>query len=446
MMNKEKFTQLLQEKKYKTVQNILSEMNDMDTAAFLEELDAKECALTFRLIPKEKASNVFSCMSSKMQTYLVDIFSETELKELLNDLYMDDTVDMLEDLPANLVTRILNNVDSKTRSTINKLLKYPEDSAGSIMTTEYVTLKKTMTVKQAMTHIKETGIHKETIYTCYVTENKKLLGIVSAKSLMTSDDNDEIINLMKTNFISVHTHTDQEQVAQLFRKYDLIAMPVVDSDGCMVGIVTFDDAMDVMVDETNEDISKMAAMEPNEKSYFDTSVWQHAKHRIMWLLVLMFSATITGSIITRYENAFSAVPLLVSFIPMLMDTGGNCGSQSSTLIIRGLALGEIKFKQIFKVMFKEFRISLIVGSILAAANGLRIFIQYQNFNIAIVVALSLMVVVILAKLIGCVLPLFANKVGLDPAIMASPLITTIVDTCSILVYFNIAVHVFNIAL
>lgn len=446
MMNKEKFTQLLQEKKYKTVQKALSEMNDMDTAAFLEKLDAKECALAFRLISKEKASNVFSCMSSKMQTYLVDIFSETELKELLNDLYMDDTVDMLEDLPANLVTRILNNVDSKTRSTINKLLNYPEDSAGSIMTTEYVTLKKTMTVKQAMAHIKETGIHKETIYTCYVTENKKLLGIVSAKSLMTSDDDEKIINLMNTNIVSVHTHTDQEQVAQLFRKYDLIAMPVLDNDGCMVGIVTFDDAMDVMVDETNEDISKMAAMEPNEKSYFDTSVWQHAKHRIMWLLVLMFSATITGSIITRYENAFSAVPLLVSFIPMLMDTGGNCGSQSSTLIIRGLALGEIKFKQIFKVMFKEFRISLIVGAILAAANGLRIFIQYQNFNIALVVALSLIVVVILSKLIGCVLPLFANKVGLDPAIMASPLITTIVDTCSILVYFNIAVHIFNIAL
>lgn len=444
MMNKEEFIQLLQDKKYKTAQNILSKMNDMDTAAFLEELDAKECALAFRLISKEKAANVFSCMSSKMQTYLVDMFSETELKELLDDLYMDDTVDMLEDLPANLVTRILKNLDSNKRSTINKLLKYPEDSAGSIMTTEYVTLKKTMTVKQAMNHIKDIGIHKETIYTCYVTENKKLIGIVTAKSLMTSDDDENITNLMNTNIISVHTHTDQEQVAHLFRKYDLIAMPVLDSDGCLVGIVTFDDAMDVMVDETNEDISRMAAMEPNEKTYFETTVWQQAKHRILWLLVLMFSATITGSIITRYENAFSAVPLLVSFIPMLMDTGGNCGSQSSTLIIRGLALGEIHFKEIFKVMFKEFRISLVVGFILAAANGLRIFIQYQNFNIAIVIALSLMIVVIVAKLIGCILPLFANKIGVDPAIMASPLITTIVDTCSILVYFNIAVHVFNI--
>ena len=251
MMNKEEFIQLLQDKKYKTVQNILSEMNDMDTAAFLEELDAKECSLAFRLISKEKAANVFSCMSSKMQTYLVDMFSETELKELLDDLYMDDTVDMLEDLPANLVTRILKNLDSNKRSTINKLLKYPEDSAGSIMTTEYVTLKKTMTVKQAMNHIKDIGIHKETIYTCYVTESKKLIGIVTAKSLMTSDDDENITNLMNTNIISVHTHTDQEQVAHLFRKYDLIAMPVLDSDGCLVGIVTFDDAMDVMVDETN---------------------------------------------------------------------------------------------------------------------------------------------------------------------------------------------------
>lgn len=444
MMNKEEFIQLLKDKKYKTAQHTLSEMNDMDTAAFLEELDAKECALAFRLISKEKAADVFSCMNSKMQTYLVDMFSETELKELLDDLYMDDTVDMLEDLPANLVTRILKNLDSTKRSTINKLLKYPEESAGSIMTTEYVTLKKTMTVKQAMNHIKEIGIHKETIYTCYVTENKRLMGIVTAKSLMTSDDDENITNLMNTNIISVHTHTDQEQVAHLFRKYDLIAMPVLDSDGCLVGIVTFDDAMDVMVDETNEDISRMAAMEPNEKTYFETTVWQQAKHRILWLLVLMFSATITGSIITRYENAFSAVPLLVSFIPMLMDTGGNCGSQSSTLIIRGIALGEIRFSDLFRVMFKEFRVSLIVGVVLALANGLRILIMYRNAGLALVIGLSLVATVIISKLIGCLLPLFAKKLHMDPAIMASPLITTLVDTCSILIYFNIATRIFQL--
>lgn len=445
-MKKENFIQLLSSKEYKKAQSVLTQNNAIDNAKLLESLDPKDCAFAFRLIPKDEASKVFSCMSSSMQAHLVDLFTQSELKEVIDSLYMDDTVDLLEDLPANLVKRILASVDSQKRNIINKLCKYPEDSAGSIMTIEYVSLRKEMTVQEALDHIKATGIHKETIYTCYVLENKKLLGIVSAKSLITSNRDTKIEKLMNKNIISVQTHTDQEEVAKLFRKYDLIAMPVLDSENCFVGIVTFDDVMDVMIDETNEDISKMAAIEPNEKGYFETTVWQHAKHRIMWLLILMFSATITGSIITRYENAFQAVPLLVSFIPMLMDTGGNCGSQSSTLIIRGLALGDIKFKDLFRVIFKEFRISLIVGAILAVANGLRIFIQYQNPQIAIVVALSLAVVVILSKFIGCVLPLFANKVGLDPAIMASPLITTIVDTCSILVYFNIAVHIFNIYL
>ena len=445
-MKKENFIQLLSSKEYKKAQSVLTQNNAIDNAKLLESLDPKDCAFAFRLIPKDEASKVFSCMSSSMQAHLVDLFTQSELKEVIDSIYMDDTIDLLEDLPANLVKRILASVDPQKRNIINKLCKYPEDSAGSIMTIEYVSLRKEMTVQEALDHIKATGIHKETIYTCYVLENKKLLGIVSAKSLITSNRDTKIEKLMNKNIISVQTHTDQEEVAKLFRKYDLIAMPVLDSENCFVGIVTFDDVMDVMIDETNEDISKMAAIEPNEKGYFETTVWQHAKHRIMWLLILMFSATITGSIITRYENAFQAVPLLVSFIPMLMDTGGNCGSQSSTLIIRGLALGDIKFKDLFRVIFKEFRISLIVGAILAVANGLRIFIQYQNPQIAIVVALSLAVVVILSKFIGCVLPLFANKVGLDPAIMASPLITTIVDTCSILVYFNIAVHIFNIYL
>ena len=445
-MKKENFIQLLSSKEYNKAQSVLTQNNAIDNAKLLESLDPKDCAFAFRLIPKDEASKVFSCMSSSMQAHLVDLFTQSELKEVIDSLYIDDTVDLLEDLPANLVKRILASVDPQKRNIINKLCKYPEDSAGSIMTIEYVSLRKEMTVQEALDHIKATGIHKETIYTCYVLENKKLLGIVSAKSLITSNRDTKIEKLMNKNIISVQTHTDQEEVAKLFRKYDLIAMPVLDSENCFVGIVTFDDVMDVMIDETNEDISKMAAIEPNEKGYFETTVWQHAKHRIMWLLILMFSATITGSIITRYENAFQAVPLLVSFIPMLMDTGGNCGSQSSTLIIRGLALGDIKFKDLFRVIFKEFRISLIVGAILAVANGLRIFIQYQNPQIAIVVALSLAVVVILSKFIGCILPLFANKVGLDPAIMASPLITTIVDTCSILVYFNIAVHIFNIYL
>lgn len=443
-MDKDIFIKLLAQREFKAVRSILDVMNVVDIASLLSTLSDKELALAFRLIPKDKAAEVFSNMDTSMQTYLVTMFTEKELKELLDDLYMDDTVDMLEELPANLVKRILATVSASDRSMINQLLNYPEDSAGSIMTTEYVDLREEMTVGQAMAHIKKTGIHKETIYTCYITERRKLVGIVSAKDLMTTDDNVPIKDLMETEIISVYTHADQEQVAQLFTKYDLLALPVIDLDGRMVGIVTFDDAMDVMVDEATEDITKMAAINPSEKTYFETSVLQHAKNRIPWLLILMFTSIITGTIITRYENAFAAIPLLVSFIPMLMDTGGNCGSQSATLIIRGIALDEIRFTDLFKVMFKEFRISLIVGAFLAVANGVRIFIQYHNPGLAVVIACSLMGTVIMAKLVGCILPLLAKKVNLDPAIMASPLITTLVDTFSILIYFNIATVLFRL--
>ena len=443
-MDKDIFIKLLAQREFKAVRSILDVMNEVDIASLLSTLSDKELALAFRLIPKDKAAEVFSNMDTSMQTYLVAMFTEKELKELLDDLYMDDTVDMLEELPANLVKRILATVSASDRSMINQLLNYPEDSAGSIMTTEYVDLREEMTVGQAMAHIKKTGIHKETIYTCYITERRKLVGIVSAKDLMTTNDEVPIKDLMETEIISVHTHADQEQVAQLFTKYDLLALPVIDQDGRMVGIVTFDDAMDVMVDEATEDITKMAAINPSEKTYFETSVLQHAKNRIPWLLILMFTSIITGTIITRYENAFAAIPLLVSFIPMLMDTGGNCGSQSATLIIRGIALDEIRFTDLFKVMFKEFRISLIVGAFLAVANGVRIFIQYHNPGLAVVIACSLMGTVIMAKLVGCVLPLLAKKVNLDPAIMASPLITTLVDTFSILIYFNIATILFHL--
>lgn len=443
-MDKDIFIKLLAQREFKAVRSILELMNEVDIASLLSTLSDKELALAFRLIPKDKAAEVFSNMDTSMQTYLVTMFTEKELKELLDDLYMDDTVDMLEELPANLVKRILATVSASDRSMINQLLNYPEDSAGSIMTTEYVDLREEMTVGQAMAHIKKTGIHKETIYTCYITERRKLVGIVSAKDLMTTDDNVPIKDLMETEIISVYTHADQEQVAQLFTKYDLLALPVIDQDGRMVGIVTFDDAMDVMVDEATEDITKMAAINPSEKTYFETSVLQHAKNRIPWLLILMFTSIITGTIITRYENAFAAIPLLVSFIPMLMDTGGNCGSQSATLIIRGIALDEIRFTDLFKVMFKEFRISLIVGAFLAVANGVRIFIQYHNPGLAVVIACSLMGTVIMAKLVGCILPLLAKKVNLDPAIMASPLITTLVDTFSILIYFNIATVLFRL--
>lgn len=443
-MNAKIFTELLIKGDFKAVHSILDVMNVVDIALLLEELNEKELAIAFRLIPKDKAADVFSNMSNTMQTNLVEMFTEKELKEILDDLYMDDTVDLLEELPANLVTRILNAVDSSKRNSINLLLNYPDDSAGSIMTTEYVSLHQSMTVKEAMAHIKQVGIHKETIYTCYVLERRKLIGIVSAKDLMTMNDDTVISEIMETEIISATTHTDQEEVAQLFSKYGLLAIPILDTGGLMVGIVTVDDAMDVMVEEATEDITIMAAMNPSEKSYFETSVFSHAKNRIVWLLVLMLSASITGAIITRYEDAFSAIPLLVSFIPMLMDTGGNCGSQSSTLIIRGLALNEIRFRDIFKVIFKEFRIALIVSVVLAFANGLRIFLVYHDMKLAVVIGLSLIATVILSKLIGCVLPLAAKKVHLDPAIMAAPLITTLVDTCSIIIYFSIATQVFHL--
>lgn len=443
-MNRTTFIELLEKRDFKTLKNTLEIMNAVDIALLLSNLENKERAFAFRLIPKDKAADVFSNMSNPIQSYLVKIFTEKELRELLDNLYMDDTVDLLEELPANLVTRILHTVSSDKRDLINQLLKFPENSAGSIMTTEYVSLKKTMTIKETMKHIKEVGIHKETIYTCYVLENRRLIGIVSAKDLMTLDDNTFIQDIMETEIISVGTHTDQEETARLFSKYDLLALPVVDLDNRMVGIITVDDAMDVMVDEATEDISIMGAVNPSEKTYFETSVFSHAKNRFLWLLILMLSSTITGTIITQYENAFAAIPLLVSFIPMLMDTGGNCGSQSSTLIIRGLALDEIRFKDIFRVIFKEFRVALLVSLGLALANGLRIFIMYKDLKLAVVIGLSLICTVILSKIIGCILPLFAKKINLDPAIMAAPLITTLVDTCSIIIYFTIATHIFQL--
>ena len=446
-MDKDIFMNLLRASKFKAVRSILDVMNEVDIASLLAELEDKELVLAFRLIPKAKAADVFAEMSNSMQAYLVEMFTQQELKELLDNLYMDDTVDMLEELPANLVTRILENISREKRTQINQLLNYPEDSAGSIMTTEYVDLRKTTTVANAMKHIKRVGIHRETIYTCYVLDQRRLVGIVTAKDLMTMDDDLMMERIMETEIISVNTHTDQEEAVRLFSKYGLLALPVVDMDERMVGIITVDDAMDVMEEETTEDMSIMGAVNPSEKSYFDTSVLEHARNRIPWLLILMFSATITGSILAKYDDAIATIPLLVSFIPMLMDTGGNSGSQSSTLIIRGIALDDIHFSDIFKVMFKEFRISIVAGAVLALANGIRIYLMYdRDIMLTIVVCLSLLATVIIAKLIGCVLPLLAQKVHLDPAIMASPLITTLVDACSIIIYFLFATHLLNISI
>ena len=441
-MNRDIFMELMVKREYKAVRSILDVMNTVDIASLLEELDDREMATAFRLIPKEKAADVFSNMNNAMQSHLVQMFTDQELKELLDDLYMDDTVDLLEELPANLVTQILETVDGEKRAQINILLNYPQDSAGSIMTTEYVDLRKDNTVAQALAHIKKTGIHKETIYTCYVLDNRKLAGIVSAKDLMTMDDDRTMEELMETDIISVYTHTDQEEVARLFSKYDLLAIPVLDMEERMVGIVTVDDAWDVAVDEATEDITKMAAMNPSEKSYFDTSVIQHAKNRIVWLLVLMISGTFTGKIIENYQSMLSVVVGLTAAIPMLMDTGGNSGNQTSTLIIRGLALGEITIKDYFIVLFKELRVSLICGTVLAVVNFLRLLIfGGATLPVYLVICAALFCAVVAAKCIGCTLPIFAKLIHLDPALMAGPMITTIVDALTLAIYFALA-HAF----
>lgn len=443
-MENNKILTLFQEKNFIDLKSHLEYVNEPDLVAMLEDLTEKELLLIFRLLSKEKAAYTFTYMDSTTQELLINAFTDNELRDVMNELFLDDAVDLIEEMPANVVKRILVNTDEETRKMINQILQYPKDSAGSIMTIEYVDLKKDMTVGDAIARIRKIGIDKETIYTCYITDNRKLIGLVSVKDLLTSDDHCIINDIMETNIIYANTSEDKEIVAKLFSKYDFLALPIVDTEGYLVGIVTVDDALDVIQDEATEDISKMAAMTPIEDSYFNTSTFDHAKNRIVWLLVLMLSATITGTIITGYEDTFSTLPLLVSFIPMLMDTGGNCGSQSSTLIIRGLALDEIRFKDFFKIVFKEFRISLLVSIVLAIVNGLRILLMYKDLALAVVVALSLMFTVIIAKVVGCMLPLLAKKCKLDPAIMAAPLITTIVDTFSIIIYFSIATRVLSL--
>ena len=437
MMNKV-FRRLLDSRNYKEIRSLWEEWNAVDIAALLEEVEGAEQAVLFRLIPKDKAADVFSYLRGSVQTQLAESFAEEEMQQVFEQLHLDDAVDFLEELPANLVTRILKTTSGERRAAINTLLHYPDDSAGSVMTTEYVALHGEDTVDQALEVIRRTGIHKETIYTCYVLENRRLLGIVTVKDLLTAPGRTPVEELMETQVVSVNTHTDQETAARLLAKYDLLALPVTDLEGRMVGIVTIDDAVDVLTEETSEDMSIMAAVTPGEKSYFETSVWEHARQRVPWLLILMLSATVTGMIITRYEAAFEAIPLLVSFLPMLMDTGGNCGSQSSTLVIRGLALEEIQMGDVLRVMWKEFRVSLVVGAFLAAANGARIWIMYHSPAIAAVIACSLAVTIVLAKFCGCALPILAKRLGMDPAIMASPLITTIVDAGAVMIYFYIA--------
>lgn len=444
-MAKNILLELLTDKKYLELKKVLSEYNSVDLAELLLDMEDKDLAFVFRMIDKDKAAEVFSYMDDDQRQVLLQSFTSQEIRLILDAMYTDDAVDLLEDMPANVVNHLLDQVSQDTRADINRLLKYPEDSAGSIMTVEYIDVTLQMTVQQTLDKIRTIGIHSETVYTCYVVEKRKLCGIVTAEALLINDGDTQVKELMEENYIFIRTTDDREDAAKLFRKYDLIAIPVLDQEGYIVGIVTFDDAIDVLTEETTEDIHKMAAIASSEESYLKTSVLEHARHRILWLLILMFSATITGAIITKYENAFTAIPLLVSFIPMLMDTGGNCGSQSSTLIIRGLAVDELHFSDFFTILWKEFRVAIVVGVVLALANGVRIFWVYKNLPMAVVVAASLVVTIVIAKLVGCILPILAKRLRMDPAIMASPLITTIVDTCSIVIYFQIATLMFHIS-
>lgn len=440
-------TELLEQKKYSEIKQELATRNGADIAAAFNELPAEQIPLLFRLLPKELAAETFVEMESDDQALLIRGFSDAELGAVINELFVDDAVDLVEEMPANVVKRILAQAEPAMRREINELLRYPENSAGSIMTTEYVTLRPNMSVDDAIAHIRKTGVDKETIYTCYVTKNRKLLGVITIKDMLLSGkDGVTIGDIMDENVISVDTLTDQEQVAQMLSKYDFLALPVVDGENRMVGIVTFDDAMDVLEDEATEDIEKMAGMLPSEKTYLRSSSFDLFKHRIPWLLLLMISATFTGWIITSFESALAAQVVLTAFIPMLMDTGGNSGSQASVTVIRALSLDELSFRDLPAVIWKEIRTAVLCGCSLALACFAKIMlVDYLIFGnaditpmVAFVVCLTMAMTVIIAKLIGCSLPMLAKKLGFDPAVMASPFITTIVDAVSLLVYFEAA--------
>ena len=439
---------MLEEKKYSTLRDILVTMNPSDVAGLFRGLEEKQIPLMFRLLPKEQAAETFVEMEPDDQELLIRGFSDNELKEVLDELYVDDAADLVEEMPANVVKRILKHADPEMRSSINQILRYPDNSAGSIMTTEYVSLRPHMTVEEAILRIRRQGVDKETIYTCYVTEkDRKLIGLVTVKDLLLAEDDEiEIEQIMLKNLIYVTTQTDQEEVARMFSKYNFLALPVVDGEHRMVGIVTFDDAMDVMEDEATEDMEIMAAMTPSEKTYLKSSPIDLYKHRIPWLMLLMVSATFTGMIITSFEDALGALPVLTAFIPMLMDTGGNCGSQSSVTVIRSLSLDELKFSDLFRVMWKEIRTAVLCGVTLAVVCFAKILLidrllmGKESITLMVngVICLALCVTVLIAKVVGCSLPLLAKRLGFDPAVMASPFITTIVDALSLLVYFLFA--------
>ena len=439
--------ELLTMKKYATLRDILSTMNPTDVAALFADLEDRQIPLLFRLLPKEQAAETFVEMETDAQEVLIRSFSDNELKEIINDLYDDDAADLVEEMPANVVKRILRQATPEMRASINMLLRYPENSAGSLMTTEYVALRPDMTVEESILRIRRQGFDKETIYTCYVTRGKKLLGLVTVKDLLLCpDDNTPVEEIMLTNLISVTTTTDKEEVARMFSHYNFLALPVVDKEDRLVGIITFDDAMDVLEEETSEDMALMSGMLPSERTYLKSSVWELFKNRIPWLLFLMVSATFTGMIITAFEGALAAQAALTAFIPMLMGTGGNSGSQSSVTVIRALSLDELRFSDLPRVVWKEIRTAVICGAALAAVCFLKIWLVDGlllktpgiTFTVNAVVCLALFVTVLAAKLVGAALPLVAKALRLDPAVMASPFITSIVDALSLIVYFLFA--------
>ena len=444
-MDKEIIIKLFEKKEYKAIKSIFDSMNPVDTATLLPEFDEKEMVILFRLIPKENAAMVFTYLEVDSQQVLLEAFTDKELKHIMDEMFIDDAVDVIEEMPANVVSRMLSAAGDK-RESINKILNYPEDSAGSIMTLEYITFLPTMTIGDALKKIKSIGAKFETVYTCYVVEKHKLLGIVTAKDLLTQDDNIIISDVMETNIITVNTHADKEEVANLLNKYDFLALPVVDIENCMVGIVTIDDAMDVILEEAEEDIQMMSGITPTDKPFLKTSVFEIFKTRIPWLLILMLSSTFTGIIISGFETALEKLVVLTAFIPMIMGTGGNSGSQASVTVIRGLSLGEVEISDVLKVLWKEIRVSVLCGVVIAVATFLKVYFidgfvmgtENVSLVVSVVVALTLCVTVIVAKIIGCVLPLLAKKLGFDPAVMASPFITTLVDAISLLVYFGIA--------
>lgn len=436
----EKALALLTEKKFSQLKQLLSTMNPVDLAGILEEMPQDSLPLVYRLLPKELAAEAFAEMDNDLQEILIQAFSDKELQEVLDELYLDDAVDIIEEMPANVVKRILRQTSPEVRKKINEILHYPEDSAGSIMTIEYVDLKKTMTVDEAFSRIRATGVDKETIYTCYVTNHdRKLEGLVTVRELLLSPKTAIIGEIMQTHVIAASTLDDKEKVANQLQKYDFLALPVVDQEYRLVGIVTFDDAMDVLQEENTEDIEMMAAITPTGKPYLKISTTELWKKRVPWLLLLMVSATFTGKIIQAYESALAAQVALTAFIPMLMDTGGNAGSQASVTIIRGLSLGEIRMSDLLKIIWKEIRVAILCGLTLSVANFAKMMLLDQvGLSVSLVVCLTLVVTVTIAKITGCTLPIVAKRIGFDPAVMASPFITTIVDALSLIVYFNFA--------